>query len=91
MKIVEVIHSREWFNPETGATASIYGAVPFQGEQGAWIVRTVGYTWLTDTGTVGIGRRPASTQSEAEYIMELYNTRQWDKIRMFDRLNPLTP
>ena len=81
MKIIKVIPSRAWFNPDTGATASIYGALPYNGEQGSWIVRTVGYTWELDNGTVGLGRKPAATIEEAERIMVLFNERKWDELR----------
>lgn len=75
MKIVEVIPAKEWFNPDTGATASIYGAVPYHGEQGSWIIREVGFTWRTDQGTIGIGKRPAATRAEAERVMHNINNR----------------
>lgn len=75
MKIIEIIPCREWFNPCTRATASIYGAVPYHGEQGAWTIRTTGYTWRMDNGTIGIGRKPALTLVEAAKIAENFNNR----------------
>lgn len=62
MKVIEVIESKRWKNTKTGQTASICGAVPYQGDQGHWIIETVGWTWRLDNGTVGLGRMPAKTR-----------------------------
>ena len=74
MKVIEVIESKRWKNTKTGQTASIYGAVPYQGDQGPWIIETVGWTWRLDNGTVGLGRMPAKTRAEAEEIMRKVNS-----------------
>lgn len=77
MKILEVIESRRWKNTKTGRTASLYGAVPWSGENdGTWIVETVGYTWKLDNGTIGLGRTPAKTRDEAVKIMNEFNLRR---------------
>lgn len=73
MKVIEVIESKRWRNTKTGQTASIYGAVPYQGDQGPWIIETIGFTWRLDNGTVGLGRMPAKTRAEAEEIMRKVN------------------
>lgn len=74
MKIVaEVIKARRWRNTETGATASFYGAVPWHGTQGAWIVEEWGWTWRLTQGGIGLGRAPAKTEAEAIEIMKRVN------------------
>lgn len=77
MRIIEVIESKRWKNTVTGATASIYGAVPYTSEadKGRWVVETVGYTWRREDGTVGLGRVPAKTLEEALAVMERVNSR----------------
>jgi hypothetical protein len=72
MRIVKVIPSRVWRDVTTGKTASIYGCKP---EGGDWFIETVGWTWLNDNGTVGLGRVPAKTESEAIEIMDRINNR----------------
>jgi hypothetical protein len=72
----EVIESRRWNNAKTGATASLYGAVPWTSEAGRvdWAIETVGYTWRdTVKGTIGIGRVPAKTIEEAEEVAAKLN------------------
>ena len=75
MKILEVIESKRWVNKVTGQTASIYGAVPYFGDQGKanWSIEVVGYTWKLDNGTIGLGRIPAKTYEEAIEIMIKFN------------------
>ena len=73
MKVLEVIESKRWKNTETGETASIYGAVPWVGNQGAWTIESVGWTWRRDDGIIGLGRPPAKTREEAESIMRKVN------------------
>lgn len=77
MKILEVIESKRWKHIKTGQTASIYGAVPYTNESDKpnWTIETVGYTWKLDNGTVGLGRVPANTMSEALAIMHKFNQR----------------
>jgi hypothetical protein len=77
MKIIEVIESKCWQNKITGATASIYGSVPYFSDKDKqdWEVITRGYTWRLDNGTVGLGRMPANTMSEAIEIMNNFNNR----------------
>ena len=52
----QVIESRRWDHPD-GRRASIYGAVPYTGLQGAWAVIVNGWT-IHDTlrNTVGMCR-----------------------------------
>lgn len=86
MKILEVIPSRQWFNPETGATASIYGALPYFGgekNKGAWVIREDGFTFRNDNGTVGIGRPAMKSREMAERFMVDFNNRDWDKLREY--------
>lgn len=75
----EVIEARRWKNRKTGATASIYGAVPWGGGNGAkedWEIQTTGFTVRNlRTGTVGIGRVPWASRSEAEAWVEKENAR----------------
>ena len=77
MKILEVIESKHWVNNSTGATASIYGAVPWttEKEKAQWKIETRGYTWRLSNGTIGLGRVPAKTMNEALEVMELFNNR----------------
>ena len=64
MKTIKVIRRRYLFNPDTGATASLYGACP-----AGYVVREGGYTWevtkANGSVTVGLGRVPAKTEEEA--------------------------
>jgi len=64
-----IIESRRWKNKKTGATASIYGAVPYGNESDKknWEIETVGFTARNErTGQVGIGRAPWKSRGEAE-------------------------
>jgi hypothetical protein len=77
-RIVEVIPARRWRH-KNGATASLYGAVPWSGAPGNteadWAVETVGWTWRNVDGTIGLGRVPAATREEAEEVMRKVNAR----------------
>lgn len=77
MRIVEIIDSKRWRNSVTGATASIYGAVPWinASDSPQWVIETVGYTWRLDNGTIGLGRVPAKTMHKAIEVMERFNKR----------------
>lgn len=77
MKILEVIESRQWKNSKTGATASIYGSVPYisDADVSNWHVQTCGYTWRLDNGTVGLCRVPAKSREEAAQVMREFNAR----------------
>lgn len=64
----EVIESKAW-KRDDGATASIYGAVPWvtPSEEKRWKLVTRGYTVRdSERGTVGIGRQPWATRAEAQ-------------------------
>lgn len=64
----EIVESKKWVNSITGATASIYGAVPYTSDSDKqnWSVETVGYTIRNnDTGIVGLGKPPFKTMYEA--------------------------
>lgn len=75
----EVIESRHWVNSRTGATASIYGAVPWtrHADAGHWRVVSVGWT-IRDlrTGTVGCGRPPFPTAAMARAWITQKNNRK---------------
>lgn len=75
MRIIEVIESKAWKNKRTGATVSIYGAVPYfsEAEKADWEVVTRGFTWRSSDGTIGLGRAPAATRDEAEAVMNRIN------------------
>lgn len=77
MKVLEVIPSKVWKNKNTGATASIYGAVPYHttAEAEGWEIITRGFTWVNSNGTVGLGRVPAKTYEEAVEVMNKFNAR----------------
>lgn len=65
----EVVESKRWFNKKTNATASLFGAVPWTSpsEKNDWELQTVGWTVRdNDRGTVGIGRQPWKSRSEAQ-------------------------
>lgn len=67
----EAIESKVWKNARTGATASIYGAVPYDtnAEAEGWAIVPVGFTIRDNVrGTVGIGRKPFDTMAEAEQV-----------------------
>ena len=76
----EVIESRHWVNSRTGATASIYGAVPWthDAHAGDWRVVSVGWT-IRDlrTGTAGCCRPPFPTAAAARaWIIEQNNRKE---------------
>jgi len=74
--IKRVIESKRWEHT-TGATASIYGAVPWTDGNDApnWKVVTVGWTWEHDDGRIGLGRVPAKTKDEALTVQDRINKR----------------
>lgn len=69
-----IIKSRRWKHKATGATASLYGAVPWSGAPGDrkedWILEDVGYTIQWEDGTIGVGRPPFNSEAEAEAWLE---------------------
>jgi hypothetical protein len=71
----EVIQSRRWYHKPTGRTASIYGAQPWThpADKDNWELQTVGWTVRDNVqGTVGFGRVPFQTESEAnEFVCRL--------------------
>ena len=75
MKIIEVIESRAWKHKKTGATASIYGSVPWCNdlEKENWEIVSRGWTWRLDNGTVGFGRMPEKTREAALEFMNQFN------------------
>jgi len=77
MRVEEVVESRAWINSETGATASVYGAVPWtsEAEKPQWSVQIRGFTWRMPNGTIGMGRKPVATREEAQAIMDTINAR----------------
>jgi hypothetical protein len=75
--MIEVIEAKRWRNTETQATASLYGAVPYYGDRGAWIVESYGFTWRdTRSGTVGLGRVAAKTREEAQAVADKINEKE---------------
>lgn len=76
MKILKVIESKRWENKIDGRTVSIYGAVPYSNstDMQHWHIVSVGWTWLTSDGTVGLGRQPAKTYDEALEVMKKVNS-----------------
>lgn len=69
-----IIPSRRWKHKATGATASLYGAVPWSGAPGDrkedWVLEDVGYTIQWEDGTIGVGRPPFNSKAEAESWLE---------------------
>lgn len=74
--ITRVIPSRRWQHT-SGATASIYGAVPWtrDDDKPNWQIITVGWTWEHSDGRIGLGRVPAKTEAEAQEVMRKVNSR----------------
>lgn len=67
----EIVRAVVWRNVLTGATASIYGAVPWRSanERNAWTMTETGWTVRNPlTGRVGIGRAPCKTFAEANRL-----------------------
>lgn len=68
MSRYDVIPARGW-KRDDGATASIYGAVPWvsDAERRRWIIQTNGWTVRDNQrGTIGMSRPPWPTREEAE-------------------------
>jgi len=76
-RVLNIIESKKWVNSETGATASIYGSLPYwtEAEGKKWKIVTSGYTWQLNDGTIGLGRIPAKTYEEAVEVMNSINNR----------------
>lgn len=81
----EIIESKKWVNTITGATASIYGSVPYisDNEKPNWEIITVGYTIRNnDTGAVGLGRLPFKTMYEAvEHLRKLNIAKHYNNLQ----------
>lgn len=77
MKITKVIRSKRLRHTASGATVSIFGAVPWMSESEAdeWEVITGRWTWQRDDGCFGLCRPPAKTEAEAIEVMEAFNAR----------------
>jgi hypothetical protein len=69
----EVIEARHWKHKDSGATASLYGSIPWSGRPGDrkedWQLVGVGWTIQWEDGTIGIGRQPFKTKEEAENFL----------------------
>ena len=68
----EVIPSRVW-ERDDGASASIYGSVPWIGdaEKARWSIVDQGWTVMNPrTGQVGIGCPPCASQAEAQALAD---------------------
>jgi hypothetical protein len=84
MKRYEVIESKMW-KRDDGASASIYGAVPWTSaaEEKRWKIVTRGYTVRDNvSGTVGIGRQPWKTREEAQAWVDKGNARHDEPSRL---------
>ena len=81
----EIVESKKWVNTVTGATASIYGAVPYTNDtdKANWSIEMVGYTIRNnDTGTVGLGRLPFKTMYEAvEHLRKLNIAKHYNNLQ----------
>jgi len=73
--ITEIIEAKHYLHT-SGRTASIYGAAPWttESDKANWSVKTTGFTWRKDDGTVGLGRVPAKTMEEAVEVMNRVNS-----------------
>ena len=80
----EIIESKQWVNGLTGATASIYGSVPYTNDNDKvfWSIETVGYTIRNnDTNTIGLGRKPFKTMYEAaEHLRKLNIAKHYNNL-----------
>jgi hypothetical protein len=76
----EVIPSKRWKHKDSGALASLYGAVPWSGAPGDrkedWQLEDVGYTIQWSDGTVGTGQKPFKTEDEAHKWLDAYRARR---------------
>jgi len=81
----EVIESKTW-KRDDGATASIYGAVPWtsSSEEKRWKIVPRGYTVRDNvSGTVGIGKQPWATRAEAQAWVDAQTAREAERKRLF--------
>jgi len=76
----EIIPYRRWKNRTTGATAGLYGSIPWTGAPGDrkedWAVETVGWTIRWADGTEGVGRQPFQSEQEAQAWLDSYYSRR---------------
>jgi len=73
-----VIPRQYWLNFKNGATASLYGAIPWtrEADKSNWQVVSVGFTVRDNVrGTVGICRKPWDTEAEAHVWADAENAR----------------
>jgi hypothetical protein len=77
MQEPEIIESKRWRHT-SGATASLYGAVPYARDAAAegWTLETVGFSLRYPDGTIGGGHPPAATREEAEARLQRWRDRQ---------------
>ena len=72
----KVIPAKKWKHKSTGATASLYGAVPWSGSKGDeksdWEMVEEGWTIQHPDGTIGIGKPPFKSKGEAEKWIEAH-------------------
>lgn len=69
----EVIPARLWRNRVTGATASVYGALPWTSEadKSNWEMASVGWTIRDNRdNTVGLGHKPWGTATAAQAFID---------------------
>jgi hypothetical protein len=75
----EVIESKHWKHKLTGATASLYGAVPWSGAKGDkkedWELVSTGWTIRWADGTIGRmdGKPPFHSKGEGEAYLEKFH------------------
>lgn len=74
MYAVEIIPRKFWKNKVTGASASLYGAVPYlsEAEKEAWEVVENGYTTRNSNGTVG-GMQSIKADMSREEVVAVVN------------------
>lgn len=67
MRRARIIPYKVWINEVTGATASVFGAVPgFGNERKQWHLAEKGFTTDNLDGTYGLGRMPFATREGLE-------------------------
>jgi len=74
MYVIDIIPYKVYTHT-SGRTASPYGSAPWtsNADKPNWTLETRGYTWLLDSGTVGLCRVPALTYIEAVNVANQYN------------------
>jgi len=83
----ELCELRVWRNSVTGATASIYGALPYQGENdGTWAVHHAGWGMRSLRG-LGVHGKHGTSREEAQAIVDAENVRLANCASLLERLS----